>query len=185
MLIRLTRGARSVVARAYECAVRDEVSEIGEVHLLEAVLDNEEGKILLEAVAGEAERAQIRAEIEQARRKGGLTETETDALAGLGIDADAIVRQIEEQLGEDVLGESGPGSARRWRPAMSGTALRALEEAERHLRGAGGRSLTVEHLALGLVSAPSVVAESLARRGVTVATVRASATAIRGRGGLR
>jgi len=174
VLTRFTRGARSVVARAYEVAVRDRSPNIGEDHLLEALLDDEEGRALLDAVAGAAERAQIRAEVEQARRTGSLTAAETDSLAALGIDADAVVRQIEDQLGVGALADSGLRSPSRWRPAMSATVLRALEEAERHLGLTGGRSLGVEHLTLGLVSAPSVVAESLARRGVTVATVRAS-----------
>jgi len=186
MLNRLTRGARSVVARAYECAVRDESPEISEVHILEALLDDEEGRVLLENVVGDTERAQIRAEIEQARRKGGLTATETDALAGLGIDVDAVVGQIEEQLGAGALADSGTRPPSRWqRPMMSGTVLRALEEADRQVGMTGGHSLGVEHLALGLVSAPGVVAESLARRGVTIATVRASVAVAGRRGGPR
>ena len=185
MLNRLTRGARSVVARAYECALREGSPEIGVEHLLEALLDDEEGKGLLGDFAADAERVQIRAEVEQARRKGGLTATETDALAGLGIDVDAVVGQIEEQLGAGALADAGSRPPSRWRPAMSGSARLVLEEAERYLGATGGRSLGVEHLALGLVSAPSVVSESLARRGVTVVTVRASAGAAGPRGGRR
>ncbi len=171
-----------VVGRAYEDALRDRSPEIGEGHLLMALLDDEEGGVLLEAVAGDAERAQIRAEVERARRTGGLTATETDALAGLGIDVDAVVGRIEEQLGAGALADSRTRSPRGWRPALSGTVLRVIEEAERQVGMAGGHSLVVEHLALGLVSTPSVVSESLARRGVTAATVRASAAAA-GRGG--
>jgi ATP-dependent Clp protease ATP-binding subunit ClpA len=186
MLTRFTPGVRSVVGRAYEYALRDRSQEIGEDHLLEGLLDDEEGGVLLEAVAGDAERAQIAAEIEQARRTGGLTATETDALAGLGIDVDAVVGRIEELLGAGALADSGTRPPSRWqRPMMSGTVLRALEEAERQVGMAGGHSLGVEHMALGLVSTPSVLSESLARRGVTVATVRASVAVAGRRGGPR
>lgn len=185
MLNRLTRAAQSVIVAAYESARLDGSPEIGEEHLLLGLLDDAEGRALLEGVTSDSERAQIKAEVEQVRRHGGLTATETDALAGLGIDVDAVVRQIEEQFGVDALADSGSRSPSRWCPAMSGSAGLVLEEAERQLCATGGRSLTVAHLALGLVSARGGVFELLARRGVTVDTVQASARSAARAGGRR
>lgn len=186
MMTQCTAGARSVVAGAYGYALRDRSQEIGEDHLFEALLDAEEGSVLLGAVAGDAERAQVAAEVGQARRTGGLTATETDALASLGIDVDAVVGRIEEQLGAGALADLGTRPPSRWqRPMMSGTVLRALEEAERQGGMTGGHSLGVQHVVLGIVSTPSALSEALARRGVTVATVSASAAVARRRGGRR
>ncbi len=174
MLSRLTPGVRAVVARAYRLAQRDGLQQIGEGHLLWALLDDEQGGVLLAKVVGASERAQVADEMEQARRRGGVTEGEADALAGFGIDVDAVVGQIEEQMGVGALAGSGPSTARRWNgPLMSAPVLRALAEAQRYLSLAGGRSLGVEHLVLGLVSAPGVVSESLARRGINASTVAA------------
>lgn len=171
----MAQGARSVVARAYEEARRDGSPEIDEGHLFQALLADGEGRTLLVDVAGDVERAQIQAELDQARGRGGLTATETEALAGWGIDVDAVVRQIEEQGGAKAEADSGSRSPGRWRPAISSSALLVLEEAEQHLRATGGRSLRVEHLVLGLVSGARVLSESLARRGITLVTVRAAA----------
>jgi len=174
MLNRLTPEAKSVVAQAYECALRDRTREIREEHLLEALQASPDGGRLLGGVADDGERAQIRAEIEQARRRAGVTATEAGALAEFGIDLDAVVLQVENKLGSGAL-LAGSKRASRWRgPVLSATVIHVFEEAERHLRVTGGRSLRVEHLVLGVLSAPSVVAESLARRGLTVAEVSAA-----------
>lgn len=182
MLSRLTPGIRAVVTRAYGLAQRDGSPQIGDDHLLWALLDHEQGQVLLSEVGGAPDRAELAQEMEQARRRGGVTAGEAEALASFGIDVDAVVAQIEQQLGAGALAGSGPSPVPRWTgPVMSGPAVRALAEAQRHLGLAGGRSLGVEHLVLGLVSAPGVVSESLARRGITAATVTASlVTAQRG-----
>lgn len=174
MMSRLTPEVRAVVARAYGSAQRDGCQQVGEGHLFWALLEDEEGGVLLANVAGASERAQVAEELEQARRRGGVTDGEADALAGLGINVDAVVAQIEQQLGAGALAGPGPRPAHHWTgPVMSGPAVRVLAEAEAHLSLAGGRSLGVEHLVLGLVSAPGVVSESLARRGINASTVSA------------
>ncbi len=176
---RLTPEVRAVVARAYGLAQRDGCRQVSEGHLLWALLDDEHGGALLAKIAGASERAQVAEEIEQARRRGGVSDGEADALAVLGINVDAVVAQIEEQLGAGALAGSGPRPARRWTdPVMSGPAVRVLAEAQAHLSLAGGRSLGVQHLVLGLVSAPGVVSESLARRGINASTVLAWVAAV-------
>ena len=183
MLSRLTPGVRAVVTRAYGLAQHDGSPYIGDDHLLWALLDDEQARVLLSEVVGASARAELAEEMQLARRRGGVTAGEAEALASFGIDVDAVVGQIEQQLGAGALAGSGPSPVRRWTgPVMSGPAVRALAEAQRHLGLAGGRSLGVEHLVLGLVSAPGVVSESLARRGITAATVTAALAAAQ-RGG--
>ena len=174
------------MGRAYEHAVGESSPEIGETHLFEALLEDEQGAVLLEAVAGDEVRVRVVAEIEQARRTGGLTAAETDALAGLGVDVGALVGRIEGQLGAEALARPGTGTQSRWqRLVLSGTVLRAFDEAERQVGMAGGRTMGVEHLALGIVSTPSLLSESLARRGITVETVGEMVEVERRRGARR
>jgi len=178
MLNLLAPDAKAVVAQAYSAALRDGTQEIREEHLLDALLEDADGLRLLGA-AIEHDRAEIRVEIEQARRRAGVTATQASALAEFGIDLDAVVAQVEDKLGSGAL--AGPqAEIRRWRgPDVSPTVIGVLQEAERQLRTAGGRTLGVQHLVLGILTAPSAVAESLARRGVTPAGVRSSIAAAR------
>ena len=65
MLSRLTPGVRAVVARAYGLAQRDGLQQIGEGHLLWALLDDEQGGVLLAKVVGASERAQVADSIDE------------------------------------------------------------------------------------------------------------------------
>ena len=106
MLARFTPAVRSALARAYEYAAREGSPDIGEIEVFEALLDDEKGAVLLHA-AGDEERARIVAEIEQARSTGGLTARKLRRSLALGVDVDALVRQIEGQLGADTLAGAG------------------------------------------------------------------------------
>jgi ATP-dependent Clp protease ATP-binding subunit ClpA len=180
MMSRLTPAAKSVVVRGYEYAARDQAGQIREEHLLEALLADSEGSRLLgDRLVDEDVLRQFLGELEDSRRKGGLTVAEEAALGSLGIDVDAVVQQIEDQFGTQALAAEEPKPPRWWRkPAFSA-------DAERHLSATGGRSLGVEHLVLGLVSAPTALAESLARRGVCEASVRDQLVARSALGGPR
>ena len=172
----LTPAVKSTVARGSEYAARDHVGEIRPDHLFAAVLEDADGRRLLggQALTEDALR-QVFGDLETSRRKGGLSAAEESALAGLGIDLDTVVGQIEDRLGTQALAGGQQLRPRWWhKPVLSQESVRILAEAERHLSAAGGRSLGVEHLCLALVSAPSALAESLARRGVSETSVRAA-----------
>lgn len=179
MVSRLAPAAKSVVVLGYECAARDRAGEIREEHLLEALLADAEGRRLLGDRSLEEDLlAQVLPEVADSRRKGGLTAAEEASLAGLGIDVDTVVQHVEDQFGRQALAADSLRRSRWWHmPVFSPDAARILAEAERHLAATGGRFLDVEHLVLALVSAPSVLSESLARRGVDEASVRAALTA--------
>jgi len=174
MLTRVTSAAQSVMARAYECARRDHAAVIGEEHVLEALLaDPQAARVLGGRSVVENVLHTVRDALDERRRKGGVTAAEEGALAELGINLDAVVDQIEDQLGAGALASDGPKRTSWWRrPVFSADVVRVLAEAERHLAATGKRSLDLEHLVLALVSVPSVTAESLARQGVDEASLR-------------
>jgi len=179
MFTRVTAAAQSVMEQAYECAVRDRVGEIGEDHLLEALLADPQGAVLLGGRSvGEDVVRNVRGELEDRRRKGGLTAAEEGALAGLGINLDAVVDRIEDQLGTGALAGSDPKRNRWWRrPDFSADVIRILADAERQLAATGERSLGIEHMVLAMVSVPGFTSESLARHGVSEANVRTALVA--------
>ncbi len=154
--------------RAYGYAARDVAGEIREEHLLEALLAESDGRALLGDTVDADALPQISEELAASRRKGGLTAAEEAAMGSLGIDVEGVVEQIEARLGAHALSVEEDNRSRWWhRPVFSPGATDVLAQAERHLSAAGGRSLKVEHVSLGLVSSPTALAESLARRGVT------------------
>ena len=166
---RFTREARQAVLDAIKEAEREQASEIAPHHLLLALLDSSvfEGYTLSRAEMEEAFRA--------ARRKGGLSDADTEALRGLGIDVDQIVDSIEQSLGEGALARTTP-RRKRWLfgqhipfdPAVRKALERSLFEAKDLGHGYLGR----EHLVLALLAGRGLVAEVLEARGVSYVEVR-------------
>ena len=112
-------------------------------------------------------------EVREARRRGGLTSGEQEALAGLGIDVGQLVASVEQRLGKNALA-STRSPARRRRVSLSAEARAVLDEAERQRAERRDRSLAARHLVLGLVTQPGLFADALSARGITAASVRDS-----------
>lgn len=175
MFERFTRGARAAVKGAVVQAERAGADTVTEEHLLLALLDQEGGRasFAFTALGLRDRRASLAVSFTEARRRGGLTRADTDALAGLGIDVGAIVSRVEGAHGEGALSAARGG--RRWwsghRPFTPG-AKGVLENALRVALGRGDRFIGEEHLLLALTAKPGVVADVLAEHGATYATVR-------------
>ncbi|MFJ1817639.1 Clp protease N-terminal domain-containing protein [Streptomyces sp. NPDC088139] len=171
MFERFTRGARDIVTGAVGHAERADAASVTEEHLFLALLDRREGRAASAAASlGLTDRrAAVEADLVTARRHGGLTWADTDALAGLGIDVTEIVARVEEAHGEGALDRTRRRGAGR-RPFGRG----AKDVLARSLRIAVGRQdrfIGDEHLFLALTACPGVVADVLAARGATYATV--------------
>ncbi|MFF9346008.1 Clp protease N-terminal domain-containing protein [Streptomyces sp. NPDC014734] len=171
MFERFTSDARSVVTGAVARAERTGAAAVTEEHLLLAVLDREGGRAAAVAASSGLldRRAAVEADLAAARRRGGLTRADTDALAGIGIDVDAIVARVEEVHGEGALDRPGRRGARR-RP-FSREAKDVLARSLRIAVGRKERSIGDEHLLLALTARPGAVAEVLATHGATYASV--------------
>lgn len=175
MFERFTRGARATVKGAVAQAERAGADSVTEEHLLLALLEQEGGRtsFAVTALGLHDRRASLDAAFAEARRRGGLTRADTDALAGIGIDIGAIVSRVEGAHGEGALA-AGRGGRRWWsghRPFTPG-AKTVLENSLRVALGRGDRFIGEEHLLLALTAKPGVVADVLAEHGATYATVR-------------
>ncbi|MDX3646182.1 Clp protease N-terminal domain-containing protein [Streptomyces sp. MB09-02B] len=186
MFERFTKDARAVVLGAVEHAERTRAGEVTEEHLLLSLLDRKASRASFALAAlglSEGERKDsVGRALAEARRRGGLSRADTDALSGLGIDLSQIVSRVEEAHGVGAL-ESG-GAGRRRRRRFSGhrpftrdakdVLTRSLSTAHAHrdlpharIRSRGGTPIGDEHLLLALTTRPGVPAEVLADHGVT------------------
>lgn len=176
MFERFTKGARDVVAGAVAHAERAGAATVTDEHLLLALLDAEGTKaaFALTALGLGDRRAAVTAALVEARRRGGVSQADQEALAGLGIDVEAIVSRVEEAHGEGVLAHSGgPRRSRRRLPGLTGhrpfarESKEALEKSLRIAVGRGDRAIGDEHLLLALTTRPGVVQDVLGAHGAS------------------
>ncbi|GGY00325.1 Clp protease N-terminal domain-containing protein [Streptomyces minutiscleroticus] len=184
MFERFTEDARAVVVGAVAHAERTEAGKVEEQHLLLALLDRraDRASFALDALGlGEDGRKSVARALSEARRRGGLSRADADALSGLGIDLSEIVARVEEAHGAGALTgarTAGRGGRSRWpglgtghRPFARG-AKDVLTGALRNALAHHDRHIGAEHLLLSLAARPGVPAEALADHGVTYEGVR-------------
>jgi ATP-dependent Clp protease ATP-binding subunit ClpA len=174
MFERFTAGARGVVKGAVALGEHTDARMITEEHMLLALLDLEGTRAsgALAALGFAGRRRSVENALAAARRRGGLSQADTDALAGIGIDVGEIVSKVEEthgngamRAGERPIGRS-PGR-RGFTPAAKAT----LEKSLRIALGRKEKHVGDEHILLALTVLPGVVSEVLADHGVTYEAV--------------
>ncbi|ROQ66100.1 ClpA/ClpB-like protein [Streptomyces sp. 840.1] len=173
MFERFTRGARATVTGAVTHADRTGAGPVTEEHLLLALLDQEGGRASFAAAAlGLTDRrASVEAALAEARRRGGMTQADADALAGIGIDLTAIVSRVEEAHGEGALRDGQADRRKRIGGRFTRGSKTILEKSLRIALGRGDRFIGEEHLLLALAASPGVVADVLAEHGASYAAV--------------
>ncbi|MGX2994589.1 Clp protease N-terminal domain-containing protein [Streptomyces sp. JNUCC 64] len=181
MFERFTGDARAVVTGAVGHAERAGERTVGEEHLLLALLDRDSGTAAAVLVALGADRrreSMVRA-LSDARRRAGLSRADSDALAGLGIDLEQVVEQVEGGHGAGALdpGAAAPGAPSRQRGWFTGPRFSPEAKAvlRRALRGAlerREREIGDQHMLLALTVRPGVVSEVLSDHGVGPGDVR-------------
>ncbi|MFF9341181.1 MULTISPECIES: Clp protease N-terminal domain-containing protein [unclassified Streptomyces] len=170
MFERFTKAARATVKGAAEHAERGGAGAVTAEHLLLALLDREDTRAaaVLARLCPPDRRPSLVSALADARRRAGLSRAETEALAGLGIDVDAIVARVEEAHGTGALSGRRRASGRR---TFSREAKTVLEKSLRVALARKDREIGDEHLLLALTATGGVVAETLADHGVTFASV--------------
>ncbi|MFD6420216.1 Clp protease N-terminal domain-containing protein [Streptomyces sp. NPDC060194] len=170
MFERFTEAARQVVKDAVALAERQRAAAVTNEHLLLSLLERRgtKGAFALTALGAHDRRDALEQALADARRRGGVSRADADALAGLGIDVGEIVSRVEQVHGVGALG--GDTRDRRWwsgrRPAFSREAKDTLERSLRVALGRRERSIGDEHILLALTTRPGVVAEVLTEHGV-------------------
>ncbi|MCC8244259.1 Clp protease N-terminal domain-containing protein [Saccharothrix luteola] len=166
---RFTRAARQAVHDAVAQAERLDAPEIGPEHLALALLDT---PVLAEF---ELARDEVVDAFAAARRKGGLSDADTEALRRLGIDVDQIVASVERSHGEGALAGSPTRRRRRFfgnHLPFTAAAKKTLERSLVEARDLGHSTLRQEHMLLALLAERGLVAEVLGARGVNYVEVR-------------
>ncbi|MEU9071941.1 Clp protease N-terminal domain-containing protein [Streptomyces sp. NPDC048306] len=171
MFERFTKDARAVVQGAVEHAEAVGAGTVEPEHLLLALLDREGSRasFALAALGAGEHRDAVRQELRDSRRRAGLSQAETEALAGLGVDVGEIVARVEEAHGVGALSADDRKGGRRWsgHRSFSRGAKEVLEKSLRVAVARRDRHIGDEHLLLALVLRPGVPAEVLADHGVT------------------
>ncbi|MFE5258990.1 Clp protease N-terminal domain-containing protein [Streptomyces coelicoflavus] len=171
MFERFTKDARAVVQGAVEHAEEARAGTVEPEHLLLALLDREGSRasFALAALGVDEHRDAVRRELREVRRRAGLSQAETEALAGLGIDVSEIVARVEEAHGAGAMsvGDRKSGRRRSGHRSFSRGAKEVLEKALRVAVARRERHIGDEHLLLALAVRPGVPAEVLADHGVT------------------
>ncbi|ORT61347.1 Clp protease N-terminal domain-containing protein [Streptomyces sp. CB03238] len=183
MFERFTEAARNVVKGAVTHAERADAGSVTEEHLLLALLDLEgtPSAAAFAALGITDRRASVESALAQARRRGGLTRADADALAGIGIDVTEIVSKVEAAHGEGAL--AGDRTSKRWwsgHRSFSRPAKDTLEQSLRVALGRGDRHIGDEHLLLALAARPGVVADVLADHGATYGALERAMSAAGG-----
>ncbi|MFJ6779509.1 Clp protease N-terminal domain-containing protein [Streptomyces yangpuensis] len=187
MFERFTRDARSTVVGAVAEARQARAATVTEEHLLLSLL------ALGALDPFGVDRGAVAADLAAARRRGGMSRADEEALAGLGIDLTEIVSRIEEAHGEGVLAAPAPrrrtlgaslrsalgreepddrGGGSRHVPFTQGS-KKVLEQSLRIALGRKDRQIDTLHLLLALLSRPGTVSEVLTDHGITYATAEA------------
>ncbi|WP_405777244.1 Clp protease N-terminal domain-containing protein [Streptomyces sp. NBC_00859] len=172
MFERFTQGARDVVSGAVGYAGGAGEPRITEEHLLMALLDarGTKASFVLASLGATGWRERLAAALAEARRRGGMSQADAVALAGLGIDVDEIVDRIEEVHGRGALAAERSGVRTVRRPLTPG-AKDTLRIALRTAATRRERHLGDEHLLLALIERGGVAADALAACGVSYADV--------------
>jgi ATP-dependent Clp protease ATP-binding subunit ClpA len=175
MFERFTKDARAVVQGAVGHAEEARAGTVEPEHLLLALLDREGSRasFALAALGVDEHREGVRQALRDARRRAGLSQSETEALAGLGIDVTEIVAKVEEAHGVGAMAADDRKGGRRWsgHRSFGRGAREVLEKALRVAVARRDRRIGDEHLLLALALRPGVPAEVLADHGVTHASL--------------
>jgi ATP-dependent Clp protease ATP-binding subunit ClpA len=170
MLERFTKDARSVVVDAQEHGRAVNAQQIEPLHLLIGMSRTHgvAGELLARFGLGADALA---AELDRFLRRGGMSDSDAEALGEFGIDVERIVEQIERTHGRGALATGGR-AARSGHIRFSREGKKTLELALRQAVDMGDRHIGEEHMLLAILSQPGPAAELLNSRDIGYGDVR-------------
>ena len=176
MFEQFTKQAREIVVDATRQATAANATAVGAEHVAAALLlarDTPTAALLGDAgLSGDALADEVYDAYRTAERRGGLSETEVDALGELGFDVDSFVSGVEVSFGENALADE-PRRRRRTRQLpFTAAAKAAMAGALREARDLCDREISDVHLLLALLVTGGVAAEVFGAHGIGYAQVR-------------
>jgi ATP-dependent Clp protease ATP-binding subunit ClpA len=166
MFERFTKEARAAVVAAQEVARETGSRSVDTRHVL-VVLAESSGSIDRALRESGADARAVAARARADLRRGGL---DGDALAGLGIDLDAVRRHADAVFGPDALERAS--RTRRGHIPFTPDAKKALELALREAIRLEQRSIHSPHLLLGILRADNPGRALLLQAGVNADALR-------------
>lgn len=166
MFEKFSQEARVAVTAAQEVARDSSTRTIDTRHLLVALL-RDHGPARDALVASGVDTQGLIDRVMAELREGGL---DADALAGIGIDLEAVRREADRTFGADALERAG--RRRRGHIPFASDAKKSLELALREAIRLKDKRIDGGHLLLGITRADSPGQAALLRAGVDVAAVR-------------
>lgn len=162
MFERFSKSARAAVIGAQEEARRWNADAVGTEHVLHALLDTEDP--LVEAVLDrlEVDRDALRHDLDRVEQAPGPP-LDADALSTLGIDLDAVRRQVEDAFGPGALDRTRAGRG-RWARAhlrFDRTCKKVLELSLREALRLRHRHIGPEHILLAMLHRETGAAHGL------------------------
>jgi ATP-dependent Clp protease ATP-binding subunit ClpA len=171
MFERFTKPARQVVVDAVTEAERERAPRVTGQHVLLALTGRDTRASGVLSSAGLTRDVLVDA-FAAAHRRGGLSDSQADALRSLGIDVDAVVEQVERDHGANALAEPRR-LARGGRVPFAADAKSLLVGTLRQAVDRRDRRIGDEHMLLALAAGNGVTAQVLAAHGLTYPEVRA------------
>jgi len=172
MFERFTKAAREAV-RSAVVGAQDEGSPVVRAdHVFIAIAKAEgPGTRLLRDAGWQGDVDALRRRFADAHRRGGLSTADIEALAAIGVDAEGLLARLADEPREAGAPIGRRQTSKRGHRPFTSEAKKALEDSLRAAVARGDRSLGEEHLLMGLLSAPGVVADELAAEGITQQTL--------------
>ncbi|NUT37258.1 MAG: Clp protease [Hamadaea sp.] len=171
MFERLTPQARNAITAAVQVAAESGADKAGPQHLLLAIASQGDGVTARVLADHGITAAELRRTLTTPRPV--LSEGEITALRTVGIDAEEVLRRIEETFGPDAL-DPAPASTGKRRGLLGGPfdadGRKAIELSLREAIAIGKRTpIGTEHLLLGVLrtGVPEPLASLLTERGLT------------------
>jgi len=175
-----TPAAKRALFEASRRARIEDAPELRTDHLLLGLLDvpdSAAAQLLAEFGIPEA-REHLIAAFRAVDRRGGLSDSDLDAPAGLGIEVETIVERVEQNLGANALSATRTGRRRGWPApgrgmvAFSRDMYRTIHSAVIEMKETRSKNVGPEHLLLALLQRPGIVSEVLADYELTYPEAR-------------
>jgi ATP-dependent Clp protease ATP-binding subunit ClpA len=165
MFERFTQDARMVVVDAQRYARESLSPQVEPMHLLVAMANNPDGIATAVLTGLGLEKAALDAELRRIVRRGGISDSDVEALGEFGIDVERIIDRVEETHGKGAFA-TGSRPTKGGHLPFSRKTKKVLELALREAVRIGDKHIGEEHVLLGLARLSGPATDFLTAHGI-------------------